>query len=488
MLEIMQQMRGNAQKCAQEITRHSCVHVVSHIDADGLTSAGIICSALERAGIEYSTRFVKQLDETVIEELADQNHPLIIFTDLGSGILGHIRSRGINAVISDHHQPQGEIHNYLGEIKSKGMGTVVSNHPDLAKDVKNHLNPHLFGANGSYELSGSGSTYILASALGDNRDLADLAIVGAMGDLQHMKKGYLTGINREILQEGKDRGVLHFEKDITLFGKQTRPVFKLLQFASDPYLPGLTGNEDACIEFLHTQGIRFSGDERWRRWIDLEPQERQKIVSSLFQYCLREGMPTYKIERLIGEVYTLLKEKEGTEMRDASEYSTLLNATARYGHADIGLAVCMGDREDAYENARQLLSEHRQNLVNGLMFVKEQGVTRLTNLQYFDAGSSIRETIVGIIAGMSTSVVGDRNLPIIAFADTDDGVKVSARGNQDLIRKGLNLSEAISSASAVVGGAGGGHDIAAGATIPAIAKEEFLQHLDNVIGEQIRKN
>ena len=35
----------------------------------------------------------------------------------------------------------------------------------------------------------------------------------------------------------------------------------------------------------------------------------------------------YKIERLIGEVYVLLKEKEDTEMRDASEFSTLLNAT-----------------------------------------------------------------------------------------------------------------------------------------------------------------
>ena len=60
-------------------------------------------------------------------------------------------------------------------------------------------------------------------------------------------------------------------------------------------------------------------------------------------------MPSYKIERLIGEVYILLREKEGTEMRDASEFSTLLNATARYDHAEIGLAVCMGNREEAYE-------------------------------------------------------------------------------------------------------------------------------------------
>ncbi|MGM0771655.1 MAG: DHH family phosphoesterase, partial [Halobacteriota archaeon] len=202
---------------------------------------------------------------------------------------------------------------------------------------------------------------------------------------------------------------------------------------------------------------------------------------------LRSGLPPYKVERLIGEVYILMNEKEGTEMRDASEYSTLLNATARYGHADIGLAVCMGDRGEAYESARQLLSEHRQNLVNGLIFVKENGITEMKNLQYFDAGSSIMETIVGIIAGMSTSVVGNRSLPIIAFADAKDGVKVSARGTQDLIRKGLNLSEAMAVTTAEVGGAGGGHDIAAGATIPYDTKGKFLQKLDSVIGEQLRK-
>ncbi len=462
MLETMHQMKERAAQCAEEIKKHSSIHIVSHIDADGLTSAAIICTALDRMGIDYSARFVKQLDDTIIADLANQDHSLVIFTDLGSGMLDSIQSHGINAIVSDHHQPRGE--------------------------MQNHLNPHLFGANGSYELSGSGTTYILASALGDNRDLADLAIVGAMGDLQHMKKGYLTGINRLILEEGANSNVLKFEKDITLFGKQTRPVFKLLQFASDPYIPGLTGSEDACIEFLHKQGIRFSGDERWRRWIDFEQGEKQKVVSALVQYCLNAGLPPYKIERLIGEVYTLLKEGEGTEMRDASEYSTLLNATARYDHADIGLAVCMGDRGDAYEQARKLLAEHRKNLVEGLMFVKEQGLTKLTNLQYFDAGSSIRETIVGIIAGMSTSITSDRSLPIIAFADTDGGVKVSARGTQDLIRKGLNLSEAMSKISAEVGGAGGGHDIAAGATIPIVAKDEFIRKLDEMIGMQIRNS
>ncbi|MCG2727858.1 MAG: DHH family phosphoesterase [Candidatus Methanoperedenaceae archaeon] len=452
-------LEKKAGQCALYIKKHTAALIVSHIDADGLTSAAIMGKALERAGIEYDTRFVKQLDMAALTEMADKNPELVIFTDLGSGMLDAISSLSLNAVILDHHQPQGV--------------------------YEHHLNPHLFGINGATEISGSGVTYFVGSALGDNGDLADLAVVGAVGDLQHVKHGQLMGMNRQVLEAGVRNGVLRYEKDLLLFGKQTRPVFKLLQYSTDPYLPGITGNEDASIEFLKKIGIRQQG-EKWRRWIDFEAKEKQQIVSAILQYCLSSGLQACNAQRLIGEVYTLLREREGTEVRDASEFSTLLNATARYDHADIGLAVCMGDRGKGYEEACSLLNEHRMNLVIGLNLVKEQGVIRMENLQYFDAGNKIRETIVGIVAGMSASFINNRSLPIIAFADSNGGVKVSSRGNYELIRKGLHLGEAISEAASAVGGTGGGHDIAAGAFTPKEAKQEFLRILDSKIGMQIK--
>ncbi len=451
-------LQSEAAKCAEHIKKHSSALVVSHIDADGLTSAAIIGKALERSGIEYETSFVKQLDTAALTEIADRNPEIVIFTDLGSGMLNAINSLKLNAVISDHHQPQG-----------------VQEH---------HLNPHLFGINGANEISGAGITYYLATALGDNADLAALAIVGAVGDLQHVKHGQLIGANRSILEEGVKNSVLRYEKDLLLFGKQTRPIFKLLQYSSDPYLPGITGSEDACIEFLKKIGIRQHG-EKWRRWIDLETGEKQQIISALIQFCLSCGIHVCNVQRLVGEVYTLLQEREGTEVRDASEYSTLLNATARYDHADIGLAVCMGDRGKSYDEASALLNDHRKNLVEGLNLVKEQGTIKMQHLQYFDSGNKIRETIVGIVAGMSASFLNNKNLPIIAFADSEGGMKVSSRGNYELIRRGLNLGRAISEAAKEVGGAGGGHDIAAGAFIPREAKNEFLRILDRKIGVQI---
>jgi len=403
--------------------------------------------------------FVKQLDEAIVEKLADMNPELTIFTDLGSGQLEHINNYGVHAIVSDHHRPQGE--------------------------NKFHLNPHLFGANGSYEISGSGTTFILATQLGNNRDLADLAIVGCVGDMQYRKHGKLVSLNRMILEANPS--VISPKKDISLFGKQTRPVYKMIQYSSDPFIPGLTGNEDACIDFLAKIGLQFSNDEKWRRWIDLSEEEKTRVTSSLLQYSMQNGMSSYNIGRLVSEGYILLEEQEGTEMRDASEYSTLLNAAGRYMKAEVGMQVCMGNRDGAYREAQDLLQNHRKNLVDGLNFVRDNGITELSNLQYFDAGSVIPETIVGIVAGMSHYSAGNRKLPIIAFADKDDGYKVSARGTQELVNRGLNLAEALSIVCQELGGAGGGHDIAAGATVPFGKKEEFIQKLNSTIATQLIK-
>jgi single-stranded-DNA-specific exonuclease len=457
----MERFDRTAEKCAERI-RHSgeCL-VVSHIDADGLTAAGITCLALQRAGKPYDVRFVKKLDEAALKDIANKaGKRLVIFTDLGSGAIDQIRTLGIDAIVTDHHQPK-------------------------PVDYEYHMNPHLVGLNGATDISGAGVAFLLAMKLGSNEDLSSLAIVGAVGDLQDMRTNALVGVNRGILELGVANGYLSCEKDLKLFGRQTRPLYKLLQYSSDPYLPGLSGNEGACIAFLENAGVQLKTDS-WRHWIDLNRDEKTCVISRLFQYCLACGMPARKVQRLLGETYTLTKETPGTELRDASEFSTLLNATARYEYSDIGLAVCMGDRGDAFRNARDLLDVHRRNLVNGLNYVSDKGVIRMANMQYFDAGSEIRETIVGIIAGMSSSLACvTREVPIIGLATSEQGIKVSARGNHDLIVRGLNLAKAIGEAAAGVGGTGGGHDIAAGATIPAGREPEFLALLDKKIGEQI---
>ncbi len=454
MLEILKRAR----EIAELVRRQDDVLIVTHIDADGITSGAIAFESLSRAGIECDIVFVKNLDSKFIEELANANR-FVWFTDLGSGTLDLILKHDIDCVITDHHIPANCYYRY-------------------------HLNPHDFGYDGTYDLCGATTTYLVARYLGFNYDLVSIAIVGAVGDLQDSKEGKLLGLNRKILEEAVEGKFIKIVRDLRFFGKQTRPIYKMLEYTFDPYLPGISGNERGAIEFFESLGIPLKEGDLWRRWIDLTPEEKRLVISELVKICIEAGMPIKLIKRLVGETYILLHEEEGTELRDATEYSTLLNATARYGYCDVGLRVCLGDRDEAFRKARALLRNHRKNLSNGLKLVDEIGIVELENIQYFHAKNEILDTIVGIVAGMCFSKA-NLDKPIVAFAYCDEGVKVSARATQRLVERGVHLAKAIKIAAAKVGGQGGGHSIAAGATIPRGTEEEFLRELDRIIGEQI---
>lgn len=454
-------MLNRASAIAAKIASQEEVLIVTHIDADGITSGAIAHISLERQGIENRLKFVKQLDEAEIEKIKDEN-VFVWFTDLGSGQLEFLD--GIEFVITDHHVPQ-------------------RSHPM-------QLNPHDFGYDGTVELSGSGATYLVSKFLRRSENLLDyvnggnnllpLAIVGAVGDLQDSRWGKLQGINRSIAKEGMMLGDLDIVRDLRFFGKQTRPVAKMLEYNSDPFIPGLTGNERGVLEFLSNLEV-----EPWMRWIDLGMEERKRIVSAIVNLAMEYKLPYTSILRIVGESYILLQEPEGTEKRDAMEFSTLLNATARYGEADVGLGVCLGD-ERAYRRARTLLQNHRRNLSNGIRFVDENGIEEMRYLRFFHAGSNIPDTIVGIVAGMCFHK-GDRDKPIVAFAESDKGIKVSARATYRLVERGIHLAKALRRAAEAVGGAGGGHSVAAGATIPEGKEKEFLKILDEIIGKQLQK-
>ena len=513
------ELADRAVACAERLLAADRVLLASHIDADGLTSAAIASRALERAGIPHEVVFEKQLDEAAIGAIAETGYDTVLFTDFGSGqldvIADHEAAGAFTPVIADHHQPADA-------------------------DTEFHLNPLLVGIDGASELSGAGASYVLARALEttgnpregdsagnaqaegsaetgpeadsaetgrgvgpaeigpeasatdgsggrvDNRDLAALAVVGAVGDMQ-ASGGELHGANAAVVEEGVEAGVVETVTDLALYGKQTRPLPKLFEYATDVHVPGISNDQAGALAFLDGLDVELERDGEWRTWADLTAEEKRTVASALVRRAVEAGVPASKIEQLVGTAYVLSEEPVGTELRDASEFSTLLNATARYERADVGLAVCLGDRDGALDRARTLLRDHRRNLSAGIELVTEEGVSREENLQWFHAGDRIRETIVGIVAGMALGNDGiSRELPILAFAEADDGeLKVSARGTHALVRRGLDLSTVVGEAARAVGGDGGGHDVAAGATVPEGRETEFLARADAIVGDQL---
>jgi RecJ-like exonuclease len=451
-----------AKEIAEIIQKSKEIHIVTHIDADGIAAGAIATETLQRLGKEQSIECIKQLDEPVINRLVNENHELVWFTDLGSGISNDYPE--INKIITDHHACPKD------------------------SNVPFHLNPHLFDRDGSYDISGAGVTYLVSKYLGkENVNLSALAIVGACGDLQDRRYCRLNGFNCDILNDGIEAGVLRKRMDIRYFGRETRPLSKLLQYSSDPIIPGLTGREDACTLFLQELQIRLKDGDNWRKWIDLTKDERRKIISSIAQMLLTKGFGHKIASRIIGEIYLLSKEEQGTELHDAKEFATLLNSTARYDQHEVGLNVCLGDRDKWLKKALNLLQGHRQNLVEGLQFAREEKIQKRKFVQFFHAGEGIRDTIIGIVTNMMlNSEEVDSDLPLIGFALTENGeVKVSARTTQALVDKGLDLSSVLKHAATKLDGVGGGHNIAAGATIPKGKEEEFLEIVEKEIKNQL---
>lgn len=474
-------MKKKARQIAEKLLSHDKIKIISHIDADGITSGSIAYKALMRRGKDVDIDFIKQLEKSNIEKIKEEDPELVWFTDLGSGQIPFLN--GIDCVITDHHEPAGDV----DELPKEDRGNIL-NYTD--SNIL-ELNPHRYDIDGANELCGAGTTYLVAKELGEgeneNVDLSKLAVIGAIGDLQATKEGKLIGVNRDILEEGVSEGIIEKKTDTLMYGLESRPLSKVLEYASDPILPGLTGDNPACVNFLVENDISVKENDEWRRWYELEKSEKRTILSDLAKRMLNRGYPPSYVDELIGEVYMFPDEERGTMLHEAKEFSTLLNSCGRYGKGRIGLEVCLGDRDEYLEKAKDLLKGHQKVLVDCMKYVESVGVEEKDHIQFFHGRDMVPDTVVGTVAGM---VLGsgdvDRTLPIIAFADSEEkGTKVSSRGTKRLVEKGLDLSEIMSKCSQEVGGEGGGHDIAAGAYIPEDKEDEFISKVEDMVKDQL---
>lgn len=457
-----------AERAAAAITAAGDVLVVAHIDADGICAAAIASRTLERLGKRYDVHFEKKLDDASVDAINRSPASLVWLADLGSGYLTMITRP--NVVVADHHVPDPEW--MTGQTSLFDFSGLI------------HVNPQDAGMDGAGEISGAGVTYAISKKIdAKNADLAYLAVVGATGDVQDRSGSGLIGYNRKILNDAAENGDVEVIDDLRLFGRETRPLTQFLQFCNDPVLLGLSSDGPGCSAFLSGLGIELKRNGSWRTWTDLGDSEKDEIKIALIDILTRSGCSA---ERLMGEVCTLPKFKKGTELRDAKEFATILNSCGRYDDAHTGMRICLGDA-NALNEAAENRKEHRKQLAAAMSYIRQSGIIRKKKwIQYFHARDEIRDTIVGIAANMLLGSDGIRNdIPMIAFANADDGVKVSARADKSLVEKGLDLSSAVKTAAEKVGGLGGGHNIAAGATIPAGKEYEFLHIIEDLIEEQL---
>ena len=467
--EFKQCIRDNVNIFKNLQSKH--VRVVSHLDCDGLTAAAIIIKALMREGLNFSVSIVKQLNATILDELSREEYNCYIFTDLGSGYLSLIEEKldGKEIFVLDHHKPE-KVENRI-----------------------HHVNPHNFNIDGGKDISGAGVTYMFAKMLGEqNKDLAHLAIIGAIGDIQE-KKGF-KGLNPEILNDAVESGKMEVKKGLSMFGSQTKPLHKVLEYSTDPYIPGVTGSEKGSTNFLNDLGISIKDKEgKHKKLIHLNEKDMKKLTTGIILKRIgSEKNPT----DIIGNIYILTEEPEESPTKDAREFSTLLNSCGRLRKPSLGVGTCLGD-EKIRKEAIQLLGNYKQELIKILnWFYSNRGNEKIIEKDRYviiNAEENVKDTMIGTLASIiSRSNIYSEGTIILSMANTLDGnIKISLR--QVGINPDIDLRTIIKDITRKLGfGEAGGHKQACGCLIPQEKEEEFIkiteERLNNIVIEETIKN
>ncbi|MFH2028238.1 MAG: DHH family phosphoesterase [Nanoarchaeota archaeon] len=444
----------------KKIDKKETIRLISHLDADGIAAASLIIRLLNKDNRSYSISIVTQLNKEVITALSKESYKCFIFTDLGSGQLNAIEEilGDRKIVILDHHQPE----------KTDIKDNII------------HVNPHLFGIDGSNEISGAGVVYYFASAVDESmKELAHVPIIGAIGDIQE-EHGFAK-LNKDILEEAIKRDKIKVIKGLRVFGAQTRPLHKVLEYCTNPFIPGVSGSESGAIQFLHQIGIEPRDVKGWRKIVHLSDEELKKLAAAIIMKRVDEEKP----EEIIGDVYILPNEAKESPTRDAKEFATLLNACGRLSKASLGIGACLGDKK-IKEKAIRSMMDYKKEIVNALNWYERskesEQVIKGKGYMIINARDNILPTIVGTMASIiSKSNSIEPGTLILSMADLLDGnTKASLRVAG--LKQDVDLYNIIKEISGrVAGSEAGGHMYAAGAMLSTEKEIEFIQAAKDIL-------
>ena len=431
--ESLIEIEALSKQVAEAILKHDRVRLISHNDADGLSAAGIMCNALHRKGILFHTTIVGQFDQSTIELIEKTSGDPVILCDMGSG-QAELTSKIKDAIIIDHHKPTGKLEHV-------------------------HFNPHLAGIDGSTELCAACGAYMVARQMGDNTDLAGLAMTGAMGD----KQAFL-GANKFILDEALEKKVVTITKGLRM---GDAPVEELFEFNVDPFLD-ITGDKEKIKEFLDKLGI-------YGELKNLSNEQMTKLSSVIILKLVKQGSLA-AVDSLIGDNYVLNREV----VSNIHDFVNILNACGKDDVPGIALTLCMRDAS-VIDQARTIMRENQRDLISAIRKAQAQ----LKSARSFRYVLLDESSGTGIISGTMTRYLYP-DKPFLTFNEVEGKIRISGRGTRKLVNAGLDLAAAMREASVAVGGMGGGHDVASGATIPKGTAMKFIDIIDSIIEKQSR--
>lgn len=435
------------------------ISVITHLDCDGITSGSIVTKSLIRAGAKCTVRTVNEFSKNILEKMKNDSRQFHIITDLGGGFAKDIdNALGEEWIVVDHHQiPQEEF------------------------DNQKVINAWKYGVDGGKDVSAGGMAYLVSKVLHkENTDLAWIAVVAALGDRQDQgEKKSFTGLNLEIAAIAKKNNQVEIDLDILLVGRETRPLPDALAFTSQPFIEGLTWNRDACLSLLNSSGIKLKDGSRWRVPAELSEDEKRTLLQTISKYISTKNASDI-LDELVGYTYTLSGEDKRSFLRDAREFSTMLNSCGRIRKAGVGVAICMGDRTKMLEEGENILVEYRTFLRTYMNTLSSERWRITDNGSYLMVNGEglVPENMTGAVSSLLGGSQKNTGKIIILRTNGDEGtIKFSSRKSTGC-KSEVNLGLLMRECAAKVSGVGGGHAAAAGARITKDKLDEFLDHLE----------
>jgi len=438
--------------------------VATHHDADGICAAAILTEFILRNKGHCQVRAVSEPNSRFLDRLGSSKFDQIIFVDICSGLSAEISKRfGDKWLIIDHH-----------EI------------PDSEMDGANILNPWQFGIDGGSSISSSGLCYIIAKTRSDR--LSFLALTGAIGDHQdNGPRRTVVGMNANILEgDGEYSSGIDSKNDLMVWGRETRPVHDSIANTVSIFIPGLTGNRDACLASLRGAGIELRSGNRWKTASEFGEEEKQRLLEAIVPHL---SGTTYTVEDLVGTVYRLNTRDEYSTMRDARDLALLINACSRTGKPSVALAICLGDEQIFTNESEQIISDYRAEIVKTIqtLLSSEDRIGEKGDYAIIVGDGVVSERMTGAICQIISSYSRFRNKVVFVRTTTPDGdVKISARSGKE--RSGYDLGKALTQIASSTSGVGGGHRSAAGARFSISKQQEFQQAVDGIFQTQRKRN
>jgi len=444
--------------------------LLSHYDADGLTSAAILIHLFIEKQTVFHLKIIEQPSAEDLRKVVSEykHYNSIVLCDMGSrhGLLLHKFSKKYSKKIAviDHHTPSQDI--------SHTQGSFLE------------LNPWRYGINGSVHVSSAGLAYLIIKELDKKvgEKTIHLALVGALGDRQDQgEKCDFLGLNKLILSEALEKGIVTREIGLRLFGIRRRPLYKCLEYTIDPFIPGLSGDEKACIDFLNSISIEpFFKDGRPKMLEDLSESELRKLVVELVKYMISEGVPPQEAEKILGYSYFINSFYKYPELYDAREFAVILNACGRLNEEWAGLMICL-NKIDYYDQVLSILARYRKTLKDILNMIEKEEIpiNYLSKTVVVDCIGILNERLSGAVSSIISTKPNFKPykvLALLASSSKPKHVKISLRVLKEM--PGFSLGAVISRIAENIGGEAGGHEKAAGATLLEEKVNLFLRRLE----------